>query len=180
MGEGPVQAEWFYVGHYGQLGPLTYEQICELARDGVIAHDTFVWKHGMGDWRPAIDIPDLRPLVAPTPSGFAPPPVPGSLAVGAPPVAPTPAYTGQSMVPAQGQWRYLEASVPKSDKNRTTAGLLNLIPGVGRFYLGYAAHGALQLVAALCGIGYLWSVIDGIYILMGGVKYDGYGRLIQD
>ncbi len=80
-----------------------------------------------------------------------------------------------------GQWTYLESGIPKSDKSRVVGGLLNILPGFGRFYLGYAAHGVLQLfTVALCGIGFVWSIIDGIYILLGGVKYDGYGRLIED
>ena len=48
-------------------------------------------------------------------------------------------------------------------------------------YLGYAAYGVLQLVFTLCfGIGYLWSIIDGIIILTGGIKLDGYGRQLPD
>jgi hypothetical protein len=183
MGELQNQADWYYVGHYGQLGPLTFEQVSELARDGVISPDTFVWKPGMRDWLQAQDVADLRPLVAGVPAELLPPPMPTSLSRSpAPPAAPmaqtyAPSYSGIS----QSSWTYLEAGVPKSDKNRVTAGLLNLLPGFGRFYMGYAAHGALQLVTAfLCGIGFVWSIVDGIYILMGGVKYDGYGRVLQD
>ena len=180
MGELQNQADWYYVGHYGQLGPLTFEQVTELARDGVISPDTFVWRPGMGDWRQAQDVPDIRPLVAGVPVELVPPPVPGLVSrAPSPPAAP--AYAPSYSAISQSSWTYLESGVPKSDKNRVSAGLLNLIPGVGRFYLGYAAHGALQLVTALfCGIGFVWSIIDGIYILMGGVKYDGYGRVLQD
>jgi TM2 domain-containing membrane protein YozV len=70
----------------------------------------------------------------------------------------------------------------RSDRSRALAGILQLlIPGVGRIYLGYAAYGVLQLFFTLCfGIGYLWSIIDGIVILTGGVKLDGYGRQLAD
>ena len=70
----------------------------------------------------------------------------------------------------------------QSDRNRVVAGILNLLlPGVGRIYLGYAAHGVLQLVLSFCfGLGYLWSFVDGIIMLSGGVKYDGYGRVLSD
>jgi len=180
MGEVPLPAEWYYVGHYGQLGPLTFEQVNELARDGVISPDTFVWKAGMGDWRQAQEVPDLRATVSMVSVELMPPPVPVIPMRTAMPNA-SPVYAQQNASMVQGSWSYLDSNVPKSDKNRVTAGLLNLLPGVGRFYLGYAAHGALQLFTALfCGIGFVWSVIDGIYILMGGVKYDGYGRVIQD
>lgn len=180
MGGDPLQAEWYYVGHYGQLGPLTFEQIEELARDGVIGPETFVWKPGLGDWRPAQQVAELRAAVSPTRTEFMPPPTPGSIGQIAPPPA-APTYAPQFPSAASGSWAYLETAVPKSEKSRVAAGLLNLLPGVGRFYLGYSAHGALQLLTTLfCGVGYIWSVIDGIYILMGGVKYDGYGRILQD
>ncbi len=70
--------------------------------------------------------------------------------------------------------------VPKSDKSRIAAGILNLLPGFGRFYLGYAAHGVLQLMTSFCGVGLIWSWLDGLYIMVGGAKYDGYGRVIDD
>lgn len=81
--------------------------------------------------------------------------------------------------------RYSETSslfgTVRSDRSRIAAGILNLvIPGVGRMYLGYMAHGVLQLILSLCGVGYIWSIIDGIIILTGGVKLDGYGRRLMD
>lgn len=180
MGDLPGLAEWYYVGHYGQLGPLTFQQITELASDGVITPDTFVWKAGMTDWCPAQTVPDLRSHVVPATPDFLPPPPPGSIDRHDPRMMPSPpAYHTQPL--AGPTWQYLEGSVPKSDKSRVTAGLLNLLPGIGRFYMGYAAHGALQLMTALfCGIGFIWSIVDGIYILLGGVKYDGYGRILQE
>jgi TM2 domain-containing membrane protein YozV len=67
--------------------------------------------------------------------------------------------------------------LPVSDRNRVIAGLLQLlIPGGGRFYLGYMAHGFLQLITMPCVVGVLWAWIDGIIMLCGGVKLDGYGR----
>ena len=180
MGELQSQAEWYYVGHYGQLGPLTHEQMTELARDGVISHDTYVWKPGIGDWRPAREVPDLG-LSLPNPIyDVVPPPAPGSPAR-QPQRPPAPMVASPMPGLAAGQWAYLESGIPKSDKSRVIGGLLNILPGFGRFYLGYAAHGVLQLfTVALCGIGLIWSIVDGIYILLGGVKYDGYGRLIED
>ncbi len=179
MSDQTPSAEWFYVGHYGQLGPLTLEQITDLARDGVITVETFVWRAGMTDWLPAQQITELRALFIQIPTAFNPPPVPTmSSSV---PTPPSFQAQNQSIAMVGAQWQHLEQTAPRSDKSRVTAGLLNLLPGIGRFYLGYAAHGILQLFTAfLCGIGFLWSIIDGIYILMGGVKYDGYGRVLQD
>ena len=46
-------ASWYYVGTYGQLGPLTTEQFDEFIEAGVIERTTYVWRPGMPDWVPA-------------------------------------------------------------------------------------------------------------------------------
>ena len=72
-------------------------------------------------------------------------------------------------------------SAARSDRSRALAGVLQLIfPGIGRIYLGYSAIGVLQLVSSLCFFGYIWSIIDGIIILTGGVRIDGFGRPMGD
>lgn len=162
-------AEWYYVGNYGQLGPLALDQMKELIEDGVIDRETYVWRAGMGDWRKAIDVTELAGSFGSVSS--TPPPF-GSPSYGlAPQAVSTPSLH-------YGGW--MEA-VAVSDKKRVNAAILSLIPGFGRFYLGYAAHGALQLLTAfLCGIGFIWSWVDGLIMLMGGIKYDGYGRVLKD
>ena len=167
-GGSPLTAEWFYIGHYGQLGPLTREQLEELIEGGVVARDTFVWRQGMSDWIPAEKVPELGLVFRRT--GMAtPPPPPGTV----PPPSPTaPIRTGMSL-PA--------LSTLESDKSRTAGGILQLLlPGIGRIYLGYAAIGVLQLVLAPCFVGIVWSWIDGIIILSGGTRLDGYGRQLKD
>lgn len=186
-----AEREWFYVGHYGQLGPLTFEQMEELARDGVIVSDTYVWASGMPDWKQAGDTQDLqnrvmRPMVESEPPSFGSTP-----ATGAPSSAPAmfgspgygtnaPTYASQTSTYGQPAWG--TGVLPVSDKSRVTAGLLNLIPGVGRLYLGYLAHGVLQILLTIvtCGFLYIWPFIDALYILTGGVKTDGYGRVLKD
>jgi hypothetical protein len=207
-----AEADWYYVGQYGELGPLTEEQMKDLVQDKVIEKDTYVWRRGMGDWVHTEMIAEFRVLLAPkkepppAPSSSPRPPVPqqsrpapqpspvAPVTPQAPPAASpygqpvqqpaAPPYGQQqppSNYPAQANWSAVEASLPRSDKSRVTAGVLNLfLPGVGRFYLGYAAHGALQFITCFCGIGFLWAWIDALYILMGGLKYDGYGRLMKD
>ncbi len=186
MSEGNAQAEWYYVGHYGQLGPLTLAQMSELAGDGVISQETYVWRSGMSDWTQAMNVTDLRAslgiaqseLYPPARPIASPPPTPmGSRAIS--PVTPDP-FTTYS-VHSQTGWQYIQTHAPKSDKSRVTGGLLNFIPGVGRLYLGYMAHGILQLFTFMfCGIGLIWAWIDAIYILAGGVRLDGYGRRLDD
>lgn len=184
------EAEWYYVGQYGELGPLSLEQMRDLIQDKVIGPDTYVWRRGMTDWIQADGVAELRARISQemtTP----PPPPPGSTRP-AVPVAPMSQIAPAAYAPGGGgahalhharaiDWLAMEQSLPKSDKSRIVGGLLNLIPGIGRFYLGYSAHGALQLLTVpLCGIGLVWAWIDCLYILMGGVKYDGYGRVMQD
>ena len=177
-------ADWYYIGHYGQLGPLTREQIDELVDGGVIARDTYVWKSGMTDWLPADRVAELSLLFAKAaPMAPPPPPSPGmrSPQMGQPMMGQTsmPFGVSQSPVPFSNYMPALNAA--RSDRSRTLGGVLQLlIPGVGRMYLGYAAYGVLQLVLSLCGVGWIWSLIDGIIILAGGVKLDGYGRTLPD
>lgn len=64
--------------------------------------------------------------------------------------------------------------LPFSDKNKLIAGLLQLlIPiGIGRMYMGHVGLGIAQLIVTLvtCGVGAIWSFIDGILILVGQPK----------
>ncbi|MBL8068061.1 MAG: DUF4339 domain-containing protein [Armatimonadetes bacterium] len=190
------QSEWHYVGNYGQLGPLTLDNLSELIADCVVERDTFVWRPGMPDWAPAGSVPQLIPLFK-LDTQPPPPPVPGSR-MGAPiasagpsPLAPsTPVpqspmriesgYTAPLTPYGTQTWNPALYSVPKSDKNRVMAALLNVVPGVGRMYLGHVAIGVLQLITSMCGFGLLWSWADGIYILAGGLRHDGYGRELAD
>jgi len=177
--------DWYYIGHYGQLGPLTREQIDELVEGGVIGRETYVWRAGMEGWLPAERVRELsdafraaQPFAAPPP-----PPVPGARP--APPVQTplAPTYAAQDFAPMAAPAYYPTFGGLRSDRSRTAAGIIQLfVPGVGRMYLGYLAYGVLQLVLtiATCGFLHLWSFIDGIIILTGGVKLDGYGRQLSD
>jgi hypothetical protein len=163
--------DWYYIGHYGQLGPLTRDQIDELIAAEVIARDTYVWKAGMSDWVLASNMPDLAGKFHSTAPSMNPPPPPG-------PAVPTYSNTPDPM-PVYANYPRLPATL-QSNKSRLASGVLQLlIPGVGRMYLGYGATGVLQLILSLCGVGFLWSWADAIYILAGGVKYDGYGRRLD-
>ncbi len=201
-------AIWYYVGSFGQLGPLTKEQIEELIESRVIERETYVWKAGFPDWMPASSVIELDPafkLVEP----FLAPPPPPTQGVGpstqtySPPnptfrqpdpvfpsgpsstTGPTSAPFGQNYVPMMPGTvqRDLAFGGVKSPYNRTLGGVLQFIfPGVGRIYMGYAALGVLQMLFSIvtCGTLYLWSVIDGILILSGKVHYDGYGRRLDE
>ncbi len=172
--------EWYYIGHYGQLGPLTREQMDELISDGVVARDTYVWRNGQPDWLRADSMPDLQSAFKAQQPYNTPPPPPSVLpaAGSAVSTAPLPVYAPH---PEPTHPHHLAISPLRSDRSKTAAGVLQLlIPGVGRMYMGFAAIGVLQLVLSLCGVGWVWSMIDGIVILSGGVKMDGYGRQLID
>jgi TM2 domain-containing membrane protein YozV len=133
-----------------------------------------------------------EPVVYPPVSAQpAPPPVPA---------APTSGYgftvpVGPAPAPIVAQ--------PLSDKSKTVAGLLQLLPGLvlglnglGRLYAGQVGLGVVQLVATAIGwisfwcgflllfpfavfVGvWLWAVIDGI-VLLAGRPVDGQGRLLR-
>jgi TM2 domain-containing membrane protein YozV len=88
---------------------------------------------------------------------------------------------------------------PYSDKTKTTAGLLQLllplvgICGVGRLYAGNLGVGLTQLLGSLVSavlicfvVGmfaypafWLWTVIDGIIILVSSDTRDGQGRVLR-
>ncbi|MBI1332756.1 MAG: DUF4339 domain-containing protein [Armatimonadetes bacterium] len=178
-------AAWYYVGSFGQLGPLTLEQMEELIEGGVIEKSTYVWKPGMTDWLPAGHVTELLNSFKIMEPFASPPPIPGST----PPVSsPTPPQEGASIpgyrsVSMQTYGVNRTLVLPKSDKSRTLAGILQLLcPGLGRMYLGYAALGTIQLILTpiTCFTLYLWSVVDGIMILSGKVRIDGYGRALED
>ncbi|RKT56603.1 TM2 domain-containing protein [Saccharothrix australiensis] len=68
---------------------------------------------------------------------------------------------------------------PLSDKSRVAAGVLQLVLpfGIGRFYIGDTALGVAQLLT--CGGCGLWSLIDGIVLLVNGGT-DSHGRKLRD
>lgn len=190
-----TETDWYYVGQYGEIGPLSLEQMRDLVQDKVVEQDTYVWRRGMTDWVHAAQVTELTERLKA--STLEPPPPPPISAPKAPRPNPIPNPAVSHAVEVAGgvsnsrlsvpygisalDWRQIEASLPVSDKKRTTAGLLNFVPGAGRFYLGYAAHGVLQLLLTVfCGIGIFWAWADAIFMLCGGLKFDGYGRVLKD
>jgi hypothetical protein len=118
------------------------------------------------------------PQTPPAGWGQAPPPP------GYGPVPPPPPGYGQPpyVNPAAPYGVHPVTGVPYSDKQKLVAGLLQiLVPlGIGRFYMGQTGMGVAQLLVTIftCGIGGLWSFIDGIVILAGDPK-DEYGRPLR-
>jgi len=47
---------WYYVEQGKQTGPVSDEQLDEMARNGRITPDTLVWREGMADWIPCREV----------------------------------------------------------------------------------------------------------------------------
>lgn len=81
--------------------------------------------------------------------------------------------------PFAGAWQPGAMRPGYSDKSKLLAGVLQiLIPiGIGRFYTGHTGLGIAQLLVAIltCGLGSVWSFVDGIVILVKGGT-DNFGR----
>lgn len=110
------------------------------------------------------DLPAPYPPFMAPPVWSAPPPRP----VGAPPGA-IPVYPG--LAPRH--------DLGVSDKSKVVAGILQLITpfGLGRFYIGHTGVGLAQLLT--CGGFGIWTLVDGIVLLVNGGT-DGYGRRLRD
>jgi TM2 domain-containing membrane protein YozV len=115
-------------------------------------------------------------------SGSTPPPPPpppygqpAAPAYGAPPGA-------YGVSPAAPYGIHPMTGIPYSDKSKIVAGILQiLLPfGIGRFYVGDTRTGVIQLIVTIvtCGLGSLWSVIDGIVMLVTDSK-DANGYMLR-
>jgi hypothetical protein len=108
---------------------------------------------------------ELRPLFADLPA-----PYPGFMV---PPVVPPP-------VPTYPVHYDRPLPVVYSDKSRIAAGVLQIVLpfGVGRFYTGHMGIGLAQLLTVFIGVGVIWSMIDGVLLLVNGGT-DGRGRPLR-
>src|SRR5881394_2477763 len=82
-------SQWYYAKSGQQLGPVTGEQLQQLARSGQLARGDLVWTDGMAEWLPASSITQLQFLTV------------EPAAPAADYTSPQPGY-GQSQYPQQG------------------------------------------------------------------------------
>lgn len=77
--------QYYYSQGGQQCGPVSTDEIIQLARNGKITKDTHLWREGMGNWIPASQINQLVPILNPPPlsasnrSAALVPPVPAHL-----------------------------------------------------------------------------------------------------
>ena len=122
---------------------------------------------------------------APPPGGYGPPGAPGGYGPppGYPPGYPAAPQPGM-MQPGAPYGVDPMTGMPLSDKSKMTAGLLQIFLGsfgVGRFYLGYTGLAIAQIAVVwlTCGMGSIWTLIDGIMMLTGKVP-DAQGRPLRE
>jgi hypothetical protein len=80
----PPQVQYNISTNGQQSGPFGWQQLQQMAQNGQLKQDTYVWKQGMSDWQPAGEVQELNNLfqaAAPPPppppeSGNNPPPPP--------------------------------------------------------------------------------------------------------
>ena len=51
--------EWFYAEDERSVGPLSFDALTTALRRMAEPGKTLVWREGLGDWRPAGDVPEL-------------------------------------------------------------------------------------------------------------------------
>jgi len=110
---------------------------------------------------------ELRPLFDDLPT-----PYPAFMVPPVRPVVPVP-------VPMYPVYAGVQSYEP-SDRYRVIAGVLQIVLpfGTGRFYTGHTGVALAQLFTVFIGIGVLWSIVDGIVLLIGGGT-DSYGRPLR-
>ncbi|MBE6257302.1 MAG: DUF4339 domain-containing protein [Prevotella sp.] len=62
-----------------QAGPYNMQQLAQMAQNGQLTLQTYVWKQGMSNWAFAKDVPELASLFAPPVPGSMPPPPPPTM-----------------------------------------------------------------------------------------------------
>jgi hypothetical protein len=73
----PIPNVQFYIIVNGaQAGPYNMQQLAQMAQNGQLTHQTYVWKQGMANWAFAKDVQELATLLAPPAPGSIPPPPP--------------------------------------------------------------------------------------------------------
>jgi hypothetical protein len=101
-----AEADWFYARGGGQEGPADLQTLRAMIATGQLLPSDLVWRDGMLDWQPAVEVSALRDafgggvaagaFAGGPASGYPPPPPPGQ-----PGNAPAGPY-GQPMAPPYG------------------------------------------------------------------------------
>lgn len=118
-------AVWYYAQNDDEKGPVTPAQLKTLAKSGVLKPDDLVWKDGMEDWTPAVEIRGLIAAGSGSSSADAAMRPPGTASTTTP--NPTSVTGSQPMTPVpmkppqkpEGRW----SDSPPPSANDSTANL---------------------------------------------------------
>lgn len=153
-----------------------YAELAELFRDLPQPHPPFLAPPSV----PFAAVPPAPPGYVPPPTQpYYPPPTGPQPQFGAPPPPPGMMPPGYGTPDAPYGFDPI-TGVPLSDKSKIAAGVLQLFLGnlgIGRFYTGHTGIAVAQLLT--CGGCGIWSLIDGIIILVSGGT-DSQGRKLRD
>ncbi|MFD5831215.1 NINE protein [Lentzea sp. NPDC060358] len=159
-------------------GAQSYHELAELFRDLPQPHPPFLAPPSV----PFAAVPPPPPGFPPQPTQpYYPPPTGPQQQYAVPP--PPPGMAGPGMGygnPAAPYGFDPLTGLPLSDKSKVAAGVLQLFLGnlgIGRFYTGHTGIAVAQLLT--CGGCGIWSLIDGIMILVNGGT-DAQGRKLRD
>ena len=73
----PMPNVQYYISMNGaQAGPFNMQQLAQMAQNGQLTLQTYVWKQGMANWELAGNVAELASLFAPPAPGSVPPPPP--------------------------------------------------------------------------------------------------------
>ncbi|MCW8129376.1 MAG: DUF4339 domain-containing protein [Planctomycetota bacterium] len=61
--------QWFYTKQDKQEGPVTTDELKQMARAGIVTRDCLVWQEGWPDWRHASSVEGMFPTPPPIPRG---------------------------------------------------------------------------------------------------------------
>jgi hypothetical protein len=157
-------------------GAQAYSELAELFRDLPQPHPPFLAPPSV----PFTAVPPPPPGFPPQPTQPYYPPPTGPQPQYAPP-PPGMAPPGMGYPNPAAPYGYDPVSgLPLSDKSKVAAGVLQLFLGnlgIGRFYMGDTGIAVAQLLT--CGGCGIWSLIDGIMILINGGT-DAQGRKLRD
>ena len=96
----PPVMSWYYSKNGTQLGPVAEAELSGKIKSGEVATSDLVWQEGMGDWKPASQVPAFQgsaPLsIPPVPQGNLPMAQPPAMTYGQYPQIPN--YLWQSIV----------------------------------------------------------------------------------
>ncbi|RMA66126.1 SPFH domain-containing protein [Ulvibacter antarcticus] len=70
----PQAIQYFYSANGQQAGPVAFEQLKALFANRTVNKDSLIWKQGMTNWSPLLEVEELKAFLG----GNTPPPLPGS------------------------------------------------------------------------------------------------------